>query len=185
MRSLRSSLATTSSTPSSIFLRPICQLSATRIEYCSMVSGSVVGTIRTAIWLCLRRWKSISRRACAATSSAESVPVRSTTRAVESGAGGTATSASAACAQHKASASSRAFARKIADTTRSSRLFLRRRRRQVEINLGRGRDFLLVLDLEIRLLLVAERHGREIIREGADADVVGLHRVDVASARHR
>src|SRR6202165_249470 len=54
MRSLRSSLATTSSAPSSIFLRPIFQVSATRIENCSMVSGAVVGTISTATWLPFR-----------------------------------------------------------------------------------------------------------------------------------
>jgi hypothetical protein len=41
-------LATTRIAPSSIFLRPIFQLSATRNEYCSMVSGAVVGTISTA-----------------------------------------------------------------------------------------------------------------------------------------
>jgi hypothetical protein len=37
--------------PSSAPLRPIFHASATRIEYCSMLSGWVVGTSRTAIWL--------------------------------------------------------------------------------------------------------------------------------------
>src|SRR6185312_5223977 len=191
MRSLRSFFATTSSAPSSIFLRPIFQLSATRIEYCSMVSGWVVRTMRTAIWLPLRRWKSSSRRDCADMSSPESVLVRSMTRAVAGGVGGTATSANAACVQHRNSASSKAFAREIDVTTdgtiSGSRLFLRRRLRrpQVEIDLGRARDFLLVLDLEIRLRLVAERHGGEIGREAADGDVVVLHRFDVAVARDR
>ena len=59
------------------------------------------------------------------------------------------------------------------------------RRRRIEIHLRRGRDFLLVLDREVRLLLVAEHHRRQIVREGADADVVVLHRLDVAVARHR
>ncbi|MGY2938801.1 hypothetical protein ACVWZ6_008403 [Bradyrhizobium sp. GM6.1] len=61
--------------PSSTFLRPIFQASATRIANCSMVSGSVVGTIRTAIWLPLRISKSCSFCDSAAMSPLESVPV--------------------------------------------------------------------------------------------------------------
>jgi len=37
--------------PSSIFLRPTFHWSATRIEYCSISSGLVVGSSSTAIWL--------------------------------------------------------------------------------------------------------------------------------------
>ena len=48
IRSLRSSLAIKSSTPSSTPLRPSFHCSATRIPYCSTVSGCVVGTSNTA-----------------------------------------------------------------------------------------------------------------------------------------
>jgi hypothetical protein len=75
MRSLWSFLATTMSAPSSIFLRPIFQASAARIENCSMVSGCVVGTIRTAIWLPLRCSRSFSVAVSEAMSLGESVPV--------------------------------------------------------------------------------------------------------------
>src|SRR6059058_413202 len=59
------------------------------------------------------------------------------------------------------------------------------RRRRIEINLGRGRNLLLVLNREVRLVLVAERHRGEVGRERADGDVIVLHRFDVAIARHR
>src|SRR5450755_4509185 len=111
MRSLRSSLATTSSAPSSIFLRPIFQVSATRNEYCSMVSGSVVGTISTATWLPFLASKFRSVWFSEAISSLESVPVWSTTRPTS---GGTATSAKAAKAQHSSSARMQALAAFIA-----------------------------------------------------------------------
>ncbi len=75
MRSLRSFLAMTSNAPSSIFRRPIFQASATRIEYCSMVSGSVVDTIRTAIWLPFLASKSFRVCVSDAMSPLESVPV--------------------------------------------------------------------------------------------------------------
>jgi len=54
MRSRRSSFAINSKAPSSTPLRPRRHCSATRIPYCSIVSGAVVGTINTAIWLPLR-----------------------------------------------------------------------------------------------------------------------------------
>src|ERR1700761_423843 len=75
IRSLRSFLATTRSAPSSIFLRPIFQASATRIEYCSMVSGAVVGTIKTAIWLPLRACRSFRVCVSEAMVSLDNVPV--------------------------------------------------------------------------------------------------------------
>src|ERR1700733_9650311 len=75
MRSLWSFLATTRSAPSSIFLRPIFQASATRMENCSIVSGCVVGTISTATWLPLRISRSFSRCVSAAISLADKVPV--------------------------------------------------------------------------------------------------------------
>ena len=111
MRSLRSSLAITSSAPSSTFLRPIFQASATRIEYCSMVSGCVVGTISTAIWLPFLSSSPLNVCVSDAMSPADSVPVWSTTRPDK---GGTATSAKAAKAQHNSSASREALAAFIA-----------------------------------------------------------------------
>src|SRR3984957_9172901 len=92
IRSLWSFLATTSSAPSSIFLRPIFHASATRIEYCSMVSGAVVGTISTATWLPFRSSSPLRTWVSEAMVSLDNVPVWSTTRPDS---GGTATSAKA------------------------------------------------------------------------------------------
>src|SRR4051812_40960831 len=111
MRSLRSSFATTRIAPSSIFLRPIFQASATRIEYCSIVSGCVVGTISTAIWLPLRASKSLRVLFSEAISLLLNVDVLSTTRPVS---GGTATAAIAAIVQHSISARRQALAAFIA-----------------------------------------------------------------------
>src|SRR6185437_3005662 len=237
----------TSSAPSSIFLRPIFQASATRMEYCSMVSGCVVGTISTAIWLPLRCSKLLIRWFSVSMVSLASVLVRSTTCPLS---GGTATSASATCAKHNRSASSAALIVlipiewRLAIAPRSPRpacgershriarcdagegelprvhlppcsrrqpltptlspqagrgspppsrqqfklispsLIRLLRWRRIEIDLRRSRDFLLVVDGKIRLLLVAESHGGQIVREGADADIIVLHRLDVAVARH-
>src|SRR4051794_9950219 len=184
MRSLRSSFATTRIAPSSTFLRPIFQASATRIEYCSMVSGCVVGTISTAIWLPLRDSKSRKVLSSEAISPLLRVPVLSTTRPLS---GGTATSASAAHAKASISATSAAFATFIARPLASPRLFCRCGRcgRGIEIDLRRGRDFLLVLYRKIRLFLVAEHHRGEVGRERADGDVIVQHGLDVAVARHR
>src|SRR5260370_24599921 len=180
MRSLRSSLATIRIAPSSTFLRPTFQASATRIENCSMVSGAVVGTINAATWLPFLVSK--SRKVCvsAAMSPLGSVRVWSTTRPDS---GGTATSAKAANAQPTSSTRMQALAAFIAVVN----LFelLRRCRRRIEIHLWRGRDFLFVFDREIRLLLVSERDRRHVARERTDGDVIVLHRLDVAVARHR
>src|SRR5690242_13261814 len=170
MRSLRSSLATTRITPSSTRARPIFQASATRIEYCSMVSGSVVGTISTAIWLPFARSKSRKRESRLWICAVESVPVRSVTRALS---GGIATSPAAG------SASSRAAAR---PSQRLSILLLGRRR-LAEIDRGRLGDRFFVLDREVRPGLVAEHHRGQVHRELTDEDVVLLHRLDVAVAR--
>ena len=102
MRSLRSSLAITRIAPSSTFLRPIFQASATRIENCSIDSGAVVGTISTATWLPLRASKARSVASSAACSLWLSVMVRSTTRPLS---GGTATSAEAMALPNSSSAS--------------------------------------------------------------------------------
>src|SRR5713101_5292732 len=63
-------------------LAAVFQVSATRIEYCSMVSGAVVGTINTAIWLPLRASRPFKVCVRAAISSLDRVPVWLTTRAV-------------------------------------------------------------------------------------------------------
>src|SRR6202046_831539 len=176
MRSLRSFLATTRSAPSSTFLRPIFQASATRIAYCSMVSGSVVGTIKTAIWLPFLSSRPLRVCVSAAISPALSVPVWSTTRPVS---GGTATSAKAAKAQHSSSSRIEALA---ADIAVNAGLFGRRR---VEIHLRRGRDFLFVLDREVRLRLVSEHHRRQVGRERTNGHIIVLYRLDIAIARYR
>src|SRR6478752_3640820 len=180
MRRRRSFLATTSSAPSSIFLRPIFQASATRRENCSIASPSVVGTIRIAIWLPLRFSRSASVCVSEAMSPLDNVLVWSTTRPVSCG---TATSAKAGINQPSTSASRTARKTFIADRSPRGALLCWRRRR-IEIDLRRRRDFLLVGDCEVRLLLVTEHHGGEVVREGADADVIVLHRLDVAVARH-
>src|SRR5215470_1433004 len=105
----------------------------------------------------------------------DSVPVVSTTRPVS---GGTATSAKATCAQHRRNARTKALAADITRKETASGSL------GAEIDLRRRRDFLLVVDREIRLRLVAEHHRRQIVREGADADIVVLHRLDIAVARH-
>src|SRR3954453_22180271 len=159
--------------PSSIFLRPIFQTSATRMEYCSIVSGCVVGTISTATWLPLRASKSFSVLSSKAISLLPNVAVLSTTRPVS---GGTATSASAANAKASISASSEALATFIAKPWLLPRLFRRcgRRGRGIEVDLRSGRNLLLVLDREVRLLLVAEHHRGQVGRERADGDVIVL-----------
>ena len=87
MRSFLSSFATSSSAPLSWPLRPIFHASATRIEYASIGSGLVVGTISTASWLpvCCSHAASFASSACA--SAGASVPVRSVTRARSGGIG--------------------------------------------------------------------------------------------------
>src|SRR5712671_4582921 len=156
MRSLRSSFATTRSTPSSTPLRPSFQVSCTRTAYWSMVSGCVVGTISTATWLPLRASNSASVCSRAERWLAFRVPVKSVTRALS---GGSATAAAAM-------------------PTRKSLL-------SREVNFRRLRDGFLVLHRELRLFLHAEYHRGEVAREGAHRDVVVLHRLDVPVARHR
>src|SRR6185436_18122352 len=95
----RSSLATSSSTPSSTPLRPSFHASKTRTPYSTALSGFVVGTKRTAIWLPLRDSNSASVCSRAAACCAFSVPVRSVTRALS---GGTATCASASATKRRA-----------------------------------------------------------------------------------
>src|SRR5256885_3114347 len=171
-RSLRSFLATTRMTPSSTRARPIFQASATRIEYSSMVSGCVEGSISTATWLPLPRSKSRSLASRVWICGAVSVPVRSVTCALS---GGTATSA-----RTEAKPASRTPAATRASQRPGMGLLLRRRAGLAEIDRRRLRDGLFVLDAEARLHQVAEQHRREVDRELAYEHVVFLHRLDVA-----
>src|SRR5690606_22936192 len=184
----RSSFATSSNTPSSTPRRPSCHASATRMAYCSIVSGSVVGTSRIAIWLPLRSSNSRRRASSAAISPAVSVCVRSVTGARS---GGTATCANAQT--HRSSDSELPSDQTLNRDTRnpcarvSSGGFGGRRlsRRLAEIDRWRLRDLRLVLDAEVLLLCVPEDLRGEIRRERSHRHVVVLHRVDVALARDR
>src|SRR5579871_5607247 len=73
--------------PSSTPLRPSFQASTTRIEYCSIASGAVVGTINTASCAPLRSWKSARCCSSSACCAEVSVPVRSVTCALRGGIG--------------------------------------------------------------------------------------------------
>ncbi len=79
MRTRRSSLATSSSTPSSTPLRPIFHWSNTRWVYCSIASGCVVGTIRICNCAPLRCCKASACCSSCWICPASSVPVTSTT----------------------------------------------------------------------------------------------------------
>src|SRR5258705_535144 len=177
MRNLRSSLATTRIAPSSTRTRPTFQASATRIEYCSMVSGWVEGRINTAIWLPFARSKSRNRESRLWTCDAESVAVRSVTRAFS---GGMPTSPKADSANSSAAPAAARPSRRL-----SIELLGGRSGRFAEIDRRRLGDGFLVLDGEVGFGLVAEHHRRQVDRELADEHVVFLHRFDVAVARHR
>src|ERR1700690_1487844 len=173
MRARRSFFAISRIAPSSTPLRPSFHCSATRMPYCSISSGCVVGTISTAIWLPFFASKSASRLSMRLTAPPDRVPVRSTTRAVS---GGTATSALAS------------IAARLAPTPPAEPPTLVRRRggrRAREIHAGRLGDRLFVLDREIRFRLVTESHRGQIARKRTYRHVVVLHRLDVAVARHR
>ena len=152
------------------------------MEYCSIVSGLVVGTNKIATWLPFSASKAANRLSRAALSSDFKVPVRSVTRARS---GGTATSAAT---------SNPTSARSVAKTQASSIFKVkidecllgrsRRRGRRAEVDRGRTRDFPFVLDGEARLDLHADDPGGDVGREGADRDVILLDRRDVAIARH-
>src|SRR3990172_13264918 len=185
-RILRSSLATSSSAPSSTALRPSFHCSTTRIEYCSIASGCVVGTIRTAIWLPLAASNAASFCSRASRCCGLSVLVRSVTRAVS---GGIATSAPALASSSGARmrTSRKNHLLPAVDRVQEIRLtaLLFRRRRFAEIDLRRLADLFLVLDRELRLLLEAEQHCRQVAGELAHDEVVLAHRLDETVARHR
>ena len=79
MRIRRSCCAMSRIAPSSTPLRPVFQASATRIEYCSISSGCVVGTMSTATWDPLRVCRSMRRATRRARSSGCSNAAVSTT----------------------------------------------------------------------------------------------------------
>src|SRR5258708_20305812 len=176
MRSLRSFLATTRMAHSSTRSRPILEASATRTEYCSMVSGWVEGSISTAIWMPLPRSNSLRRESRSRSWDAESVPVRSVTCALS---GGTATSARAEARPARRTPA----ATRPGQHLRMRGLLLGRRAGLAEIDRRRLGDGLLVFDAEARLHLVAEKHRSQIDRKLAYEHVVFLHRLDVAVGR--
>src|SRR5208283_364043 len=143
----------------------------------------------TAIWLPFFASKSASLASMRLTAPPDNVPVRSVTRAVS---GGTATSALATSAARPATTltasrdiRSLILVRRCAGRGRCGgwgRCAGRRRRREIHGRRLGNRRF--VLDGEIRLLLVAELHRRQIGGERSHRDVVVLYRLDVAVARH-
>src|SRR5216683_7258958 len=209
MRICLSFLAMTNTAPLSLPFWPIFQASATRSEYSSMVSGLVVGTIRTASWLVVRASQAASLASNACRSPAESVPVTSVTRAESAGTGcspsrGGSHATALAVPGNTTSASTprihrRAVRRALLRHDRrratvngapaSAAALLRRRSgsgsRLAEIDRRRHADALLVLDREVRLDVHLEQHGREVGRERAHRGVEFLHRLDIAVARHR
>src|SRR6478752_6412298 len=181
MWSLRSFLPMTSSTPSSTPLRPSFHDSNTRTEYCSIVSGCDVGTRSTAIWAPLRFSNSSSVCSSAELCWAFSVPVRSVTRVLSGG------MSAAAAKNGTRSASSRRILLFRKPPAREAR-FPPYRGGRPESFLGaevdrRGfGDRLLVLDRELRLRLVAEHHGSQVVRELTDQHVVVRRSLDEALA---
>src|SRR6478752_1547777 len=168
MWSLRSFLPMTSSTPSSTPLRPSFHDSNTRTEYCSIVSGCDVGTRSTAIWAPLRFSNSSSVCSSAELCWAFSVPVRSVTRVLSGG------MSAAAAKNGTRSASSRRILLFRKPPACGGRFPPYQGGREAESLLGaeihcrRLRDRLLVLDRELRLRLVAEHHGSQVVRELTD-----------------
>src|SRR5208283_4261634 len=109
----------------------------------------------TAIWLPFFASKSASLASMRLTAPPDNVPVRSVTRAVS---GGTATSALATSAARPATTLT--ASRDIRSLILVRRCAGRRRRREIHGRRLGNRRF--VLDGEIRLLLVAEHHRRQI-----------------------
>src|SRR5580693_1035520 len=197
MRILWSFLAIRSSAPSSMRLpltvpRPSFHWSTTRIEYCSISSGWVVGTMSTASCEPLADSNAASFCSRAVCWPAVSVPVRSVTRALS---GGTGTWPAAHSVRPSSTGSAAAAARRArgAEPLIASLFcgWLGRRRRTrhgrsagVETHGRRRCDLLLVGNREVRLHLEVEHLGGEVHREGAHRDVVALYRLDVAVTRH-
>ena len=161
MRSVRSCIATRSSAPSSGFSRPSFHASTTRIEYCSISSGFVVGTISTAICAPFLASKSASCDSRLVRSALVRVPVRSVTRDASGGTGcrscAVAAADPAANAIHAAATAAwRSPARQLIGALARSgrgrvrRRFGRLRGRRIEIDRRRAGDRGLVLDGEVR-----------------------------------
>ena len=177
-----------SSAPSSTFLRPSFQASTTRMEYCSIASGCVVGTSSTASCAPLRAWKSASFCSSSACWPAVSVPVRSVTRVSRGGmdcrvcerAAGTAASTA-----RRAAAQSRRTVRISTCAATGPPPGGGRGRRGAEIHRRCVRNLRFVLDAEVLLERILEQHRRQIARERADQYVVVFDSADVAVARDR
>src|SRR6185369_8363415 len=143
-----------------------------------MSSGWVVATIRKAICVPLVCSKAASLSSSPLSWIASSVPVWSMTCA-DSGGTGSRFCANAQTANNASRKANRRFMRYSATAGRFvGGSFL------AEVHLRRGGNLGFVLHGEVRLGLVMERHRRQVGREAARQDVVLLHRLDVAVARH-
>src|SRR5690606_26759867 len=153
-----------------------------------------LATTSTCNWLPLRCCRASACCSSCCFCSAPSVPVVSTTGEVNGG-------IAAACCAHagrqahnrKTSASARRSMsisypwpwRSVAGSRRSRwRGGGRRRRRGTEIHNRRFGNPRFVFHGEIGLLLVAEHHRGEVLRERTHVGVVVLHRGDVAATGH-
>src|ERR1051325_944765 len=184
MRIARSCIAASNRAPSSIPLRPSFHCSATRMEYCSIVSGCVVGTISTAIWLPRFSSKARSRASKLSCAERSSVPVRSVTRERSSGPA-MSPRATATKGAEETNTASAASAAGFTKPSSADRRLPRFGRRVAEVHLGWDRELLLVLDREARPHRQAEQLRGQIGGEGAYRYVVALDRLDVALAGHR
>src|SRR5690606_23577280 len=195
MRTRRSSMATTSSTPSSTSSRPRRHSSYTRTAYWAMSSGIVVETTNTCSWLPFRCCSASAWDSSRCTVAESSVPVVSTTGESSGGTGARscanpcsgrnrASSKTSATTMRPDQGSQGALRRGGAGTARRRGSAIRRRRpgRAAEVHLRRLLDLLQVVDGEVRPGLVPEHLRRQVLRELPDVGVVVLHRGDVALA---
>src|SRR5574337_174727 len=175
MRTWRSRLAISSSTPSSVPLRPILLASATASEYSSIGWPPVLPTISTTSCAPLAFCSATSEASSWSIWAAVKVPVRSVTCRVSFGMAGSACS-KAGASNSAASIGSR---RRITSVHRGCR----RRCAGAEVHRGRGGNRLLVVHAEVRLDVIAEHLRGQVVGEGADHRVVLLHRLYIAVTR--
>jgi len=158
------------------------RLRRTRIEYCSMLSGARGRNDQHRDpWLPLRVSRSSERFAFSADMSlADNVPVLIDKPAPESG--GTRDGPAAAAKSPAYTKSARRDA--LCSDHRGASLLatlLGGSRRRIEIPpSARSRFSFSLSTVKLALLFVTEHHRRQVVRKGADADVVILHRLDVA-----
>src|SRR6185437_5771695 len=148
-----------------------------------MSSGCVEGNINTTTCAPLRCSSAASWLSSCCACCAESVPVRSVTRAFSTG---TATSACATPvnANNRPANSIQRWSASFTLLSVRARSG-RRRRGRPEVHLRRGRDRSFVVDREVGFHLVPEYPGGQVDRKAADVAVVILHRLDVAVASYR